>query len=303
MDYGETKGQADSNQPYLELYFFPLPYNESIFNNFQQSEFFKQVAIRFYQNVDCTFEIGNGEKVNIPLNLNFNSIYSSQHSLIIRPIKEENLIYKTTTVELFANGSFKFLVPLFEFDLTTIPKHYKNSKVIEYLENTYSPLETVNEANFIMGGKLKLPNIVTIRKDTDFVRHIRMIDGTELIYILMIVIAKYRAVLNDFDFKPNNDFGFRARLTNTWRKFVFFDNADYLEKIKLYNIPISPKNEVEVPKFVNGNFYVMDINEQDLYLTISRIILTAIGLPDSSTIQFLEIINSGLNRFNSTEKF
>lgn len=299
IDYGETKGQYESNQSYLELYLFPLPYNDFIFENFFTTDFFKQVAIRFYQNVDCVFENQKGEKKNIPLNIGFNSIYSSQNSLIIRPLKEDNLIYKTTTAELFINGGLKFLIPLCEFDLDNVPQYYKNSNVIEYLRETYTPYESVNAFNNFMNHSSHVaPKETIIRTETDFVRHIRMIDGAEFIYIILIIISKYKAVLEDSKFDLTSEIGFRARVTDTWRKFVFFDNSDYLDKIKLYNLPIVPKNDLEVPTFIKSNYYILDLSEHGSFLSIALRILDAIGLPDSSTIKFADIINDGLKRYD-----
>lgn len=297
IDYGETKGQSESNQSYLELYLFPLPYNEFRFENFFSTDFFRQVATRFYQSVECVFENENGEKKNIPLNLGFNSIYSSQNSLIIRPLKNDNIIYKTTTVELFKNGSLKFLIPLCEFDLNNVPNYYKDSEVIEYLKETYSPYETVKQFNHFMHNSRTEPREVTRRMETDFVRHIKMIDGAEFIYVLLIIISKYKTVLEDNNFDLKSEIGFRAKLTDTWRKFVFFDNKDYLEKIKLFNLPIAPKEVLEVPSFVKGNIYQLDLSEQTSFFSIARTILDAIGLPDSSTIKFADIINDGLKRY------
>lgn len=280
IDYGETKGQSESNQSYLELYLFPLPYNDFRFENFFTTDFFRQVAVRFYQSVDCVFENQNGEKKNIPLNLGFNSIYSSQNSL-------------------FINGGLKFLIPLNEFDLSSVPKYYQDSDVIEYLRDTYSPYETVREFNHFMHYSSKdEPREITRRKETDFVRHVRMIDGAEFIYVLLIIISKYKAVLEDSKFDLNSEIGFRARLTDTWRKFVFFDNTDYLDKIKLFNLPVVPKNELEVPRFIKGNYYNMDLSQQASFFSIARTILDAIGLPDASTIKFADIINDGLKRYD-----
>lgn len=299
IDYKETKGQSESNQSYLELYLFPLPYDDFRFKNFFSTDFFKKVAVRFYQPVDCVFENQNGEKKNIPLNLGFNSIYSSQNSIIIRPINHDNIIYKTTTVELFINGGLKFLIPLCEFDLRNVPKYYKDSDLIDFLKDTFSPFETVRKNNqFTENSSIDESRQGTKRKQTDFVRHIRMIDGAELIYVLLIIISKYKAVLEDSKFDFKSEIGFRARLTDTWRKFVFFDNLDYLEKIKLFNLPIAPKNELEVPRFVKGNFYKLDLSEEDSFFIIARAILDAIGLPDSSTIKFADIINDGLKRYD-----
>lgn len=141
------------------------------------------------------------------------------------------------------------------------------------------------------------PKEITRRTDTDFVRHIKMIDGAELIYVLLIIISKYKAVLEDNKFDLKSEIGFRAKLTDTWRKFVYFDNKDYLDKIKLFNLPIAPKTEIEVPSFIKGNLYRLDLNEQTSFFSIARTILDAIGLPDSSTIKFADIINDGLKRY------
>ncbi|MBS1928205.1 MAG: ATP-binding protein [Bacteroidetes bacterium] len=301
LDFTETKGQADWNQTYLELYLFPLPFDSFSFSKFYSSDFFKEVAVRFYQSVEVNLQKGNEEfkqTTQIDLNLGFNSIYSSESSLIIRPLNEKNLIYKSTTVELFENGNLKFLIPLYEFNSENIPKHYLNSNIINYLLEKYSPYETVKQNSYLpYGGNsdFKLPDI-TRRSTTDFVNHIKFIDGTELIFTILIILSKYKAVLSDNNFDMKSKLGFRARITDCWRKFVFFDNDDYLEKIKLYNIPLSPKNEIEIPEFKNGKAYKVDLSDDYAYFQIARFILEGIGLPDSHSITFSDIITNALER-------
>lgn len=298
IKYGETKGQSESNQSYLELYLFPLPFNDFRFKDFYSSDFFKLVAARFYQSVSCTFKDNEGE-VNLSLNLGFNSIYSSEKSLVIRPLKDNNLIYKTTTAELFINGGFKFLIPLYEFDIQNVPPHFENSKVIDYLLDRYSPNETTYETDYFFGNHSNNPpREILKRKDTDFVRHIKMIDGAELIYVLMVITSIYKAILEDSGFDLKTDIGFRAQLTSIWRKFVFFDNEDYLDKIKLFNLPIAPKDNLEIPRFAKGNFYVLNLDEEYSFFTIAKIILEGIGLPDSSSIKFSNIIHDGVKRYS-----
>jgi hypothetical protein len=285
----ETKGQADWNQTYLELYLFPLPFNEFKFKNFYSSDFFRNVAVRFYQNAQFTFNSVEGKSVS--LNLGFNSIYSSERSIIIRPLSDNNLIYKSTTVELFDNGNLKFLIPLYEFNTHNIPEHYANSNTIEYLLNKYSPYDTFYDSDYIEVNKKTLR-----RSDTDFVNHVKFIDGHELILTIMIMVTKYKSILEDNDFDFKNEIGFRAKITDCWRKFVFFDNDDYLEKLKLYNIPLSPKSEIEIPEFKNGNNYVIDLSENYSFIDIARNIMEGIGLPDSQTIEYYEIINKAFER-------
>jgi hypothetical protein len=146
----QPKVQSDWNQTFLELYLLPLPYDNFKFNKFYESVFFKQVALRFYQNVDINFDNDN-PKSSISLNLGFNSIYSSSESLIIRSLNDDNLIYKSATLELFENGSLKFLIPVNEFSAVNIPDKYTNSKTIEYLLDKYSPNETVLQSTLGLG--------------------------------------------------------------------------------------------------------------------------------------------------------
>ena len=304
FDLPETKGQADWNQTYLELYVFPLPFDGFTFKEFYSSEFFKEVAVRFYQNVEVNLKIDDETIENtkqIDLNLGFNSIYSSEGSLIVRPLRDKNLIYKSTTVELFENGNLKFFIPIYEFDTQNIPEHYRNSNTINYLLDKYSPYETVKQHAYGMyrgNSDYKLPDI-TQRSSSDFVNHIKFIDGIELILTILIIVSKYKAVLTDNNFDLQSKIGFRARITDCWRKFVFFDDDDYLEKIKLYNIPISPKNEIEIPEFKKGNAYITSLADDYAYFQIARFILEGIGLPDSQTISFSEIIKKGLERMKN----
>jgi len=114
---------------------------------------------------------------------------------------------------------------------------------------------------------------------------------------ILIIISKYTATLKDSKFDFETEFGFRAKISNCWRKFIFFDNDDYLEKIKIYNIPISPKNEIEIPEFKNGDTYKINLKDDLAYFQIARFVLEGIGLPDSQTINFNEIIERGVKRF------
>ena len=301
LDLPQTKGQNDWNQTYLELYLMPLPFDSFRFEKFYHSDFFQKVAARFYMNVDVNF-LFEGEPTKIvPLNLGFNSIFSSERSLIIRPLSEKNLIYKSTTVELFENGNLKVLLPLFEFDAKSIPEHYKNSKTIEYLLDKYSPLETIARRSFYPGHSNYDTPPTTGRKETDFVNHIKFIDGLELIFAIMIIIAKYKSVLEDSNFDLEINIGFRSRITDSWRKFVFFDDDDYLEKIKLYNIPLSPKSEIEIPEFKKGSGYKIKLNDNHAYFDIAKFILEGIGLPDSHSIKFADILKKGAEHFKTKE--
>jgi len=294
FDLGQTRGQTESNQSFLELYLFPKPFNSFRLKKFHESQFFKDVATRFYQSVD--FQFSTTEKM-VPMSLLFNSIYNTGHSLIIRALNDSNLIYKGTTAELFFNGNLKFTFAVNSFQTNNIPEHYQDSQIANYLLDKYTPFETVEEFSPFPHLRHIEPNTVTRRKLTDFASHVEFIDGFDLIMVITILLEKYKAVLQDNNFEMSADIGMRARVTNTWRKFVFFDNENYLEKIKLFNIPIIPKNEIEMPEFRNGNSFNIQLNEKSMSVLIAHLILEKIGLPDSSSIKLGDIFEKGLRRF------
>lgn len=298
----ETKGQAEWNQTHLELYLFPLPFNGFHFKEFYSSEFFKKAANRFYQGINLVYKTSDEQSLEIPLSLNFNSIFSSERSIIVRPLSEANLIYKSTTVELFDNGNLKFLIPLTEFDSTSIPKRFINSATVQYLLDKFSPNENVRADTWpMMRSGASNPIMITRRKQTDFVNHVKFIDGMNLIFVVLIMTSIYKSVLEDNNFDFTTEIGFRAKITDCWRKFVFFDEEDYLEKIKLYNIPLSPKNDIEIPAFRKGNAYSVNLSDQNAFLLIAKFILEGIGLPDIHSMKFEEILKRGIESFKSTD--
>lgn len=295
FNLGETKGQSESSQSFLELYLFPKPFNSFQFRGFYESDFFRTVAAKFYQSVDFKFSTLDDM---IPMNLSFDSIYNSGHSLIARVLKGKNLIRKGTTAELFKNGNLKCCIPLTTFNGKTIPEHYEHSPVTQYLLNKFSPFETVDEFLPLPGFRGMESSQVTRRSDSDFMSFVDFIDGFDVIMVVTIIIEKYRSILKDSGFDMTTDVGLRIRVTNTFRKFLFFDSADYLEKIKLFNIPVNPKNDIEMPEFGKGKSYTITLDENSITGVVARLVLDSIGLPDSSTIDLSEILKTGIKRFS-----
>lgn len=274
FELGITKGQSDNHQSFLELYIFPQPFNSFRFDKFYESDFFKKVSNHFFNPTSLTFDINNEENI-YNLNLGFNSIYSSERSLIIKSLNENNLIYKSNTVELFENGNMKFTFPITNFDINSIPSIYNDSEVLKFIGEKFN------------------------QNKQDFENHIKFIDGTELTLYIFIIVSKYINILRDSDFNESSQIGFRAKISNVWRHLVFFDSKDYLEKIKLYNIPLCPKNDIEIPIFENGKSYNIELDDESIAHTIASFIIEGIGLPDAASIDYNEIYLKLKERFSS----
>ncbi len=292
IDYAETIGQGENDQAYLELYLFPVPYNDFFFEGFFESNFFNSVAEKFFNGMSFTLE-DQGEIHKTRLGLRFNSIYSSFDSLIIRPLNDDNLIYKGTTVELFRNGNLKLLVPLYQFNLKQIPSDYLESEVINYLLERFSPYEKGTEypANTLHNFE---PYESNNRRQSNFVDWFRLIDGHQMILVILFITKIYQSLLEENNYEKENKIGFRARISNCWRKIVFFDNQKFLSSIKKYNIPATPKNEIEIPNFRNGN-HLSFLQEQYVFIHMCEAIFEGIGIPRDQKIDYLDILKTSIS--------
>lgn len=302
FDLGETKGESDGNASHLELYLFPKPFDYHLFKDFHKTSFFDSVCGCFFGGNSFSFDLGE-EKKEISITLGFNSIYATNDSIIVRAINDKNLIYKTTTVELFNNGNLKVTLPLFDFSAASAPDYYGDSKLLRYLLDKYCPEKEVSQV--MPGFGNSLPYHLPPRRqrpETDFSSHIRLIDGGNLVLSIMAVVTIYEKILLDNGFEKDVALGMRARISNVWRKFVFFDGEDYLEKIKRYNFPLIPRNDLEIPTFKNAKNYEFHFNEGNLAFLISTFIINGLGLPDPGSISYVELIKSAVARFEGTKR-
>lgn len=300
FELGETKGEADSNLSQLELFLFPKPFGYENFKDFHKTSFFEMVSECFFNGNEFSFELGEEKKV-IRITMGFNSIYTTNDSIVIRAINSKNMIFKTPTIELFRNGNLKATVPIFDFGPKNIPDHYENSLVLKYLLDKHFPEGDVPQYGRNYLSRID-PNLPPIRQrvENDFSRHIRFIDGGSLVLSIMMIVTIYEKILQDGGFNMSIPLGMRTRITNVWRKFVFFEGKDYLDKIKRYNIPLIPKSELEIPAFKNGSNYEFRFDEGSLAFLISTFILHGIGIPDPEGISYKELIKSAVSKFEGS---
>lgn len=296
IDYAETKGQGKDDQAYLELYLFPTPYNNFFFKNFSKPEFFDSIAEKFFGGMNFTLE-DNGEVYETGLGFSFNSIYTSYDSLVVRPMNDDNIIYKGTTIELFRNGNLKLLLPLFQFGLKQVPNYYSESETINYLLDKFSPYESkmVYPAYPMHDSE---PYESTDRKKSNFVDWFRLVDGHEMVLAVLFVTKIYQSILKENGVAESAEIGFRALLSNLWRKVIFFDNSKFLNSIRKYNIPATPKNYIEIPNFVNGNHLVFS-QENYAFVLMCEAIFEGIGIPRDHKLDYMDILKKSIDILKS----
>lgn len=295
IDYAETKGQGESDQAYLEMYLFPTPFDSFVFKDFFESSFFKAVSIPFFQGLNLSFQDKDIE-LNSNIGIGFNSIYTSYDSLVIRPIIDDEIIYKGTTIELFRNGNMKVLISLYRFKLYSAPNYYSDSNFLKYLLTRFD----LNNDNF-SEQHTDIQDILfnqsnSSRDRSNFSNHFNLIDGHELILILAFIVIAYQKIIEENGYQ-SAQLGFRARFDNCWRNLIFLENEEYLEEVKKYNIPTPPKSDIEIPKFIDGKYFKFP-NEKFLFLQIFQHLLEGIGMPRSKNFDYSSIFKTSLEMLN-----
>jgi hypothetical protein len=298
FDYSVSKAQSERRESFLEVFLFPIPFNIARFaEEFHTSSFFKRVADSFFDGTSFKFTLDGYEK-SINLTLNFNAIQASTTHILIRPIHEHNIIDKGIAAELHANGAFKFTFPMREFSVRNPPSYYQDSNALNHILDIHCPIQTVKKTGGQFGLRGSMNDLYEYeeeeRKNNDFRMFTHVIDGVEVYLYILMFLSFYKTIIGDKNPLFAGNFGLRARATNLWRKFLFFDDESYLESVKKFNIPININDDVEIPSFIRGKYFTVDINENFL---IPEEILEGIGLPDPATLNFANALKKRLERF------
>lgn len=61
---------------------------------------------------------------------------------------------------------------------------------------------------------------------------------------------------------------------------------------------MSPKDDIEIPTFTNGDSYKICIDEVLSEIEIAKYIIEGIGIPDSASLDYEEILGNSLKRFS-----
>lgn len=300
FDFAESKASSESRQGFLEVSLFPLPFNASRLNAFESTDFFHRVAEIFFNGANFSFDLDDNYRKEISLTLGFNNIQSGSDHILIRPIKTNSIIDKQTSAQLYRNGGFKFMFPLSRFNVNSPPEYYKESVILNYILDKFSPIQTVTKTR----GHFGLPYSdrptdynEDERVPTEFIKYLTAIDGVEIMLTISVFIGLYKTIISEFPGAFGEKFGLRAKGVNLWRNFLFFDSEQYLESIKKYGIPVCPYSDIEIPRFLPGHFYETEIGDDSTLFELYEVIMEGIGIPTPSAINYGDVIKSRLDRF------
>lgn len=206
----------------LEAYFYiPSSYGFE-FDHFYSEEFFEEIKKNF------TTDVKLMEEVDASMTFKFDNFYSNSSSYILRYLEPYDPLHLGLTIELFSNGNMKLILPLNEINLIDN----------EYIPSSYKDSDNLKE--FI--------NVLNSQTD---MQSLKIIDGFITFLIIMALFNQYCKLLRNNNFK--GILKTRLKVLNCNRTILYFDDEEYINFIKVNNLPISLKSVIEIPNFLNGD--------------------------------------------------
>lgn len=247
--YSISQAQADSKQPFLEIYIF-TEFNRFIFSEFYQKEFAEKTRLIFSGSVPFL-------TAPITTHLSFNTIYTSLGSYILREVQPLTSIDLGLTVEVFKNGNMRALLPI-----SQITESYPHISHLSHY-HTFRTHLNANEIEFL-----------------------KFIDGYMLFSSVVTLFSHCCTLLKEYGYQ--NTLKIRFKITDTWRNVVYFDDIKYLEYITKNGLPICLKDEIEIPQFREGNV-IADVDvDQGNSFGLFLYIFESIGIPRALWLEILE---------------
>ncbi|GHU51124.1 hypothetical protein FACS1894200_11030 [Spirochaetia bacterium] len=202
IDYGSCQGEE--NWSYLYGYVNTRQQDKFLIDDFRQPNFHSRILDLFNKEINV-YEEGIGQIKN---NIVFNNITLFSDSLIIRNISNIDIAYNTLTIELFTNGSMKFMLPI---------SSVKPSKELEeYCSN-----------NNINASLIKFVHLETFYT------------------LIMMVFIKYFKFLVEYKCTDDLELVFEGK--NVWRHCLFSEEKEYLDYINKFSLPIVIKDDIKYP--------------------------------------------------------
>lgn len=255
--------KAQSHQGWLEIYLITYPMQKLFIDDMLMSEKIDSLKLC----LDTVTEIKTFNQIgqasgNIP----FNNVATSHNSIVFRQTGTQNIGDLTLTFEFFVNGNAKIIIPF----------QYINPSQNEDSEN----LRLLKEK---LGEDEGLPNIYKFR----------MIDGFNLVLTFLILLNKYRELLEAEGWADN--LIIKYRIENCWRHILFFDSKAFLDHVEKYGVPVSQKEPIEIPSYSYRAWFTYSFERlMELALADFALITASLGLPITS---FSEAIFKGLGTY------
>jgi len=254
LDLSFTVGEADV--PFLQMFVNPVPFNRSFIDDFFSKDNLRELMSQFNAKYALEEEISGG-KVSSSGNIKLDSLTTHHGGISLRYLEGQNLAYNGMTLIIDVFGNFKLLVPL----------------------PNYQPPDELPERY------LKVLN----RSQPESAASISLLSARQIVGAIFGAMTNYVTYIDN---KHLNLEGLevKLRVTNCWRKSLYFDSDRFLAHVEEFGIPICMKSEQDFPSdpipLKIDELRAKPVTE---YLVIFSLVANALGVPSEiATISVLE---------------
>lgn len=214
-----SQKQADSKQCFLECFFWIAPFGGIRFPDFHSKEFILKLREAFKRPVAVMID-----EVKMSGSMeNFSSSGSNSYILRQTPRTADGIDHLALglTLEIFPSGNMRLIMPISQIRVDSNGRAHR-------------PYEK----------SMHFPEFLDLLHGIDW-RMLRIVDGYSLFASISILFGQYRALLESYAI--GDGLNVKIRLKECWRVIPYFDNAAYIEFLKLYGPPIGLVSENEMP--------------------------------------------------------
>lgn len=224
------------NQPYLEFYIYVNNPKGILFEDFYSEEFFENLKDKFESKTQIV------EGANLSARFDFDNIYGSVGSYILRHIYNNPPLHTGITLELFKEGHLKLILPFNIYTKTTLNDKYES---LIYYDHFIS----------------------------DELDDLRIIDLSESMFAFHVILSKYKQLLEEYNCKYELNIKYKFKNFNSITPFM--DSKEYMEFIHKNKVPINLKKTINIP---NREYLTYSFDKFNV-ITLSIKIIEATGLP------------------------
>lgn len=225
------------NQPYLEFYVYVNNPKGILFEDFYSDEFFEE----FKENFNSKVQLSE-ENVELSAFINFDNVYASVDSYILRYIHDNNPLYIGLTLELFKEGHLKLIYPFNTYNKHTLNNGYES--LIYYDHFIYDEYE-----------------------------NLRIIDLAESMLAFQTILIQYKRLLEKYNY--NSELNIKYKFNNFNLITPFMDSKEYMKFIYENKLPINLKASIDIPNIEYLTCPLQDFHPK----TLTFKIIEATGLP------------------------
>lgn len=239
-----TRSQAESEIPWLSIYFQPQPRKQFFVKDISSRETI-QTLLDLSRNKYTIIRSLDDVTSSVPLNYG----HTSGSSIILRQVNSLKPYNNSVTMQIFSDGRTKIHIPFITIDLES--KRFKTKKLRDYLNHL----------------------------DSETLTYIKGIDLGNSLLACMNLIALYCQWLSMNNWQDEMSLWGRLSIENAWRILPLVDSEHWVNFVVNNGLPISLIDDIDMPHISDDALRLDSKEIQDLSVSFAGRVCTCLGIP------------------------